>query len=100
MGITHSVEGVPGSSIAGDRLWLVVDSAPALIHTSLPDGYLDFFNQSWLNYLGVSLEDVTGWKWTAVIHPEDVVAIVENRSHEKIGYRWAQDVRRESVLSG
>ena len=23
----------------------IVDSAPALIHTARPDGYLDFFNQ-------------------------------------------------------
>jgi PAS domain S-box-containing protein len=77
MGITHSDEAIQRSSTAEDGLRLVVDSAPALIHTSLPDGYLDFFNESWLNYLGLSLEDVAGWKWTAVIHPEDVAAIVE-----------------------
>jgi len=77
MGITHGVEPVQGSSAAEDPLQLVTDSAPALIHTGLPDGYLDFFNQSWLNYLGLSLEDVAGWKWTAAIHPEDVAAIVE-----------------------
>ena len=53
MGITHSVEAVQGSSRAEDRLRLVIDPAPALIHTSLPDGYLDFFNQTWLNYLGL-----------------------------------------------
>lgn len=29
-------------------LRLVIDSTPALIHTALPDGYLDFFNQNWL----------------------------------------------------
>src|SRR6516225_6365661 len=77
MGITHSAEAVQGSSTAEDDLRLVIDSAAALIHTGLPDGYLDFFNQSWLNYLGLSLEDVAGWKWTALIHPEDVAAIVE-----------------------
>ena len=55
---------------------LLVDSAPALIHTGLPDGYLDFFNQAWLEYLGRSLEDVQGWKWTAAIHPDDVEGIV------------------------
>jgi PAS domain S-box-containing protein len=77
MGNTHSVEAVQGSSTAEDRLRLVIDSAPALIHTGLPDGYLDFFNQTWLNYLGLSLEDVAGWKWTAAIHCEDVAAIVE-----------------------
>src|SRR6266567_3291864 len=56
---------------------LLVDSAPSLIHTSRPDGYLDFFNQTWLTYVGRSLEDLQGWKWIACIHPEDVEEIVE-----------------------
>jgi PAS domain S-box-containing protein len=58
-------------------LQLLVDSAPSLIHTGGPDGYLDFFNQTWLRYVGCSLEDLQGWKWTAFIHPEDVEGIVE-----------------------
>jgi PAS domain S-box-containing protein len=58
-------------------LQLVIDSIPGLIHTSLPDGYLDFFNQPWLSYVGRSLEALQGWKWTAAIHPEDVAGIVE-----------------------
>jgi PAS domain S-box-containing protein len=58
-------------------LQLLVDSAPSLIHTSRPDGHLDFFNQTWLRYVGQSLEDLEGWKWTAFIHPEDVEGIVE-----------------------
>src|SRR5260221_4019989 len=56
---------------------LLVDSAPSLIHTSRPDGYLDFFNQTWLRYVGQSPEDLQGWKWTAFIHPEDVEGMVE-----------------------
>ena len=31
----------------------LVDSLPALIHTSRPDGYLDFFNQRWLEFVGL-----------------------------------------------
>src|SRR6202162_3202215 len=58
-------------------LQLLVDSAPSLIHTSRPDGYLDFFNQTWLTFVGRSPEDLQGWKWTAFIHPEDVEGIVE-----------------------
>jgi PAS domain S-box-containing protein len=58
-------------------LQLLVDSAPSLIHTSRPDGYLDFFNQTWLRYVGRSLDDLQGWRWTAFIHPEDVEGIVE-----------------------
>src|SRR6202795_3234109 len=55
---------------------LLVDSIPALIHTARPDGYLDYFNKPWLEYLGVTLDEVTGWNWTAVVHPEDVEGIV------------------------
>src|ERR1700729_283688 len=58
-------------------LQLLVDSAPSLIHTGRPDGHLDFFNQTWLRYVGRSLEDLEGWSWTAYIHPEDVDGIVE-----------------------
>jgi PAS domain S-box-containing protein len=58
-------------------LQLLVDSAPSLIHTGRPDGYLDFFNRTWLRYLGRPLEDLQGWKWTAFIHPEDVEGMVE-----------------------
>jgi PAS domain S-box-containing protein len=56
---------------------LVIHTTPALIHTALPDGNIDFFNRRWLEYLGLTLEDVQGWRWTAVIHPEDVAGIVE-----------------------
>jgi PAS domain S-box-containing protein len=58
------------------NIQLLVDSIPALIHTSLPDGYLDYFNKPWLEYLGATLEQVSGWNWTAFIHPEDVEGIV------------------------
>jgi PAS domain S-box-containing protein len=54
----------------------VIDTAPALIHTGLPDGSLDFFNQRWLEYFGTRLEEIQGWRWTTVIHPEDVEGMV------------------------
>src|SRR5579871_4519105 len=58
-------------------LQLLIDSTPGLIHTGRPDGYLDFFNQTWLRYVGQSLEDLQDWRWTAFIHPEDVEGIVQ-----------------------
>ena len=62
-----------------ERLRLVLDTTPALIHGTRPDGYLDFFNQYWLDYVGSSLDDLAGWKWTASIHPEDLPALLEKR---------------------
>jgi PAS domain S-box-containing protein len=58
------------------NIQLLVDSIPALIHTSRPDGYLDYFNKPWLEYLGARLEQVSGWNWTAFVHPQDVDGIV------------------------
>lgn len=51
---------------------LLTDSIPALIPTTSPDGYLNPFNQIWLQYVGVSLGDLQGWKWTVAIPPQEV----------------------------
>ena len=58
-------------------LKLLIDSIPALIHSGPPDGSLDFFNQQWLDYVGLPLESLLGWKWTAAIHPEDVEELLK-----------------------
>jgi PAS domain S-box-containing protein len=64
----------------------VIDSAPALIHTARPDGYLDFFNRTWLDFVGQPLNSLLGWKWISWIHPEDVESFVQ---------KW-----RESLATG
>src|SRR6266404_3204946 len=67
-------------------LRLLIDTIPALIHTGQPDGFLDFFNRRWLDYVGLALTDLLGWRWTCAIHPADVEELVD---------RW-----RASLLSG
>jgi PAS domain S-box-containing protein len=59
------------------NLTVMINVIPALIHTARPDGYLDYFNHRWLDYLGCSLVDVEGWNWTTWIHPDDVDGIVD-----------------------
>jgi PAS domain S-box-containing protein len=66
----------PGRDSEPLNIQLLVDSIPALIHTAMPDGYLDYFNKPWLEYLGATLEQVSGWNWRDFIHPEDVDGIV------------------------
>jgi PAS domain S-box-containing protein len=69
-----------------DHLRLVLDTTPALIHSARPDGYVDYFNQRWLTYVGLPLEDLQGWGWAKSIHPEDL---------ERISEKW-----RASLASG
>ena len=59
------------------ELRTIVETIPALIHSARPDGYLDFFNLRWLEYVGLPLEDLLGWKWMDAIHSADVGGLVE-----------------------
>jgi len=64
------------SAATEDALRLAVDTTPAFIHTARPDGYL-ITHRGWLDFLGKSLEDVCGWRWTESVHPEDVAELVQ-----------------------
>ena len=54
------------------NLSLMINAIPALIHSARPDGYIDFLNKGWLDFLGLTLEEVVGWGWTKTFHPDDV----------------------------
>jgi PAS domain S-box-containing protein len=41
------------------------------VFSARPDGYVDYFNQRWFDYLGVPLAALEGWGWTSLIHPDD-----------------------------
>ncbi|HEY2714375.1 MAG TPA: sigma 54-interacting transcriptional regulator [Chthoniobacterales bacterium] len=70
-------------NLAEDALHRAVDTTPAFIHTGRPDGYLDYFNRGWLGFFGKSLEEVSGWRWTELVHPEDVATLVQ-KWHEAL----------------
>lgn len=53
------------------QLRLIVDTTPALIYSARPDGYIDFFNQQCLEFLGLPFEEISGWRWTKLVHPDD-----------------------------
>jgi PAS domain S-box-containing protein len=53
------------------RLRLIINTAPTLIYSARPDGYIDFFNQQCLEFLGLPFEEISGWRWTKLVHPDD-----------------------------
>jgi PAS domain S-box-containing protein len=59
-----------------NRIGLVIDTAPAMLHSARPDGYIDFFNKRWLEYVGVSQNSLVGWQWTKFFHPDDLPHLV------------------------
>ena len=59
------------------NLRTTIDTIPAFVFSALPDGSFDFVSQSWFDYSGLSPEEVYGWDWATVVHPEDRDRAVE-----------------------
>ena len=60
-----------------DRLRLVIDTIPAHVWSTVPDGSVDFINQRWLESTGLSVEDGLGWNWGSAVHPDDLTRFVD-----------------------
>ncbi len=43
-------------------------------------GYIFWYNKRWFDYTGTTLEDMRGWGWRAVHHPDHVDRVVEKIS--------------------
>src|SRR4029078_1106221 len=54
------------------HLKLIIDTIPALAWSARPDGSADFFNQHFLDFVGLTAEQASGWGWTAAVHPDDL----------------------------
>jgi PAS domain S-box-containing protein len=59
------------NSNAESDLRRAIDVIPQLIWSAFPGGEVDFCNQSWLEYTGLTAEQSQGRGWIAAIHPED-----------------------------
>jgi len=58
----------------------VVDALPGLVWTALPDGDIDFLNQRWCEYTGLTQSEARGFGWRAAIHPDDLSGLLETWS--------------------
>ena len=45
------------------RFRLIVNEIPLLVWTAKPDGHVDYYNDRWVSYTGLSLEDAGGQGW-------------------------------------
>ncbi len=86
------------------RYRFMAESIPQIIWTAEPDGGLDYFNQRWMAYTGLTLEETKDWGWRECLHPDDRVPttaaweealrtgnlyVIEYRIRSKEGaYRW------------
>jgi len=76
-----------------DSLRMVIDTIPAMAWSVRPDGAVDFLNQRWLDYAGVSLEQYIRAP-TGSIHPEDIPRVLEKwRADMAAGEPYEDEMR-------
>ncbi len=65
------------------RFHILAENISQLVWMADPDGYIFWYNRRWYEYTGTTPEEVKGWGWTRVHHPDHV-----NRVVEKIQHSW------------
>ena len=53
------------------NLQLIINTIPALAWSARLDGSAEFFNQHYLDYVGLSAEQAQDWGWATAVHPDD-----------------------------
>nr|WP_304941031.1 PAS domain S-box protein [Tychonema sp. LEGE 06208] len=63
---------------ASEQLYrALAEAIPQIVWTALPNGSLDYCNQGWFEYSGMTLEETKGWGWQPALHPDDVEHTLE-----------------------
>jgi PAS domain S-box-containing protein len=50
----------------------MAESMPQKIFTTTPTGETNYLNRQWMEFTGLSVEELQNWNWTQVIHPDDI----------------------------
>jgi PAS domain S-box-containing protein len=64
-----------------ERFHFLAESMPQKIFTATPSGEVDYFNRQWMEFTGLSMEQMMGWGWTQFVHPDDVQENVKAWKH-------------------
>ena len=56
----------------------VVNTVPAHVWSTSPEGQVDFVNDRWLQFTGLALDEAFGSKWEAVLHPDDRTRVLSD----------------------
>jgi two-component system CheB/CheR fusion protein len=76
----------------------LVNEIPILVFSNRPDGGADFVNRQWLEYTGLSMEEILGDGWAKALHPLDVEVTLQTRQQavtNATSYKVQQRLRRK-----
>ena len=59
-----------------DRLRRVINTIPAYVWSTLPDGSVDFINQRLSDSTGLSADELSNSGWSSIVHPDDLTRYI------------------------
>jgi PAS domain S-box-containing protein len=59
------------------RFRQLADMMPQLAWMAHPDGHIYWYNKRWYEYTGTALEQMEGWGWQSVHHPEELPKVLK-----------------------
>ncbi|MGE4130903.1 MAG: response regulator [Bdellovibrionales bacterium] len=73
------------------QLQSLADFLPQLMWMANSKGWIYWYNQRWYEYTGTTFEEMQGWGWVKVHHPDHVDRVVSQvRQHWKMGEPWEE----------
>ena len=72
-----------------ERFRTLADNITQFTWMTDENGWIFWYNRRWFEYTGTTLEQMQGWGWQSVHHPEHIDRVVELfRHHLEIGQEW------------
>lgn len=64
-----------------ERFRFLAESVPQKIFTTDIQGEVDYYNRQWTKFTGRPIDEILGWGWTQLVHPEDRAECVRQWRH-------------------
>ena len=69
--VTKAKESEAALRTSEAKFRLLADAIPQIVWITRPDGWNTYFNQQWVDYTGLTMEESHGHGWNKPFHPDD-----------------------------
>ncbi|HEY9884175.1 MAG TPA: PAS domain S-box protein, partial [Thermosynechococcaceae cyanobacterium] len=87
--VTDQIQAEEALRESEERFRTLADQMSQFAWMADANGWIFWYNRRWFDYTGTTLEEMQGWRWQQVHHPEHVARVVEHFRHcLEIGEQW------------